>query len=129
LNEPSPAVDECARAVIGCAIEVHRTLGPGFLEAIYEQALAVEMELRNIPFVRQPVFELAYKSRPIGTDRLDFLVDRQLVVELKAVEQLTPVHTAQVVSYLKATNLHLGLLLNFNVRQLVPTGVKRVVRS
>lgn len=129
MKEPSEHADECARAVIGCAIEVHRELGPGFLESLYEQALAVELELRGIPFVRQPTFEVAYKSRPVGLDRLDFLVDRCLVVELKAVDQLGPIHTAQVVSYLKATGLQLGVLLNFNVRQLVPGGVKRVVRS
>ena len=129
MDEPDERADECAKAVIGCAIEVHRSLGPGYLEAIYESALAVEMRLRGIAFTRQPLFDVAYKGEAIGQDRLDFLVERCLVVELKAVESLGAIHTSQVASYLKATGLNLGLLLNFNVRVLTTGGVKRVVRS
>lgn len=125
MVEPS-RTEVVATAVLGAAIEVHRTLGPGFLESTYEEALAAEMRLRGIPFVRQAVVEVGYKGSVVGVERLDFLVDRCLVVELKAIDQLAPIHVAQVVSYLKALDLHLGLLLNFNVRQL-RAGMKRVI--
>lgn len=84
------------------------------------------MRLRGISFVRQPVVEIGYKGAVVGVERLDFIVDRSLVVELKAIEQLAPIHTAQVVSYLRAIDLRLGLLLNFNVRQM-RSGIKRVI--
>lgn len=129
MNEPSEQADRAAKAVIGCAIEVHRELGPGYLESTYEAALALEMISRGITFVRQPAVEVSYKGSPVGQNRLDFLVDGCLIVELKAVDQFSPIHVAQVVSYLKAMNLQLGLLLNFNVRVLSPGGVRRVVRS
>jgi len=101
--------------VIGAAIEVHRMLGPGYLESVYEEALAVEMELRGISFQKQAAFALSYKGRPVGEGRLDFLVEGCLIVELKAVDMLAPIHTAQALSYLKATGHHLALLINFNV--------------
>lgn len=84
------------------------------------------MRLRGISFVRQPVVEIGYKGAVVGVERLDFIVDRSLVVESKAIEQLAPIHTAQVVSYLRAIDLRLGLLLNFNVRQM-RSGIKRVI--
>lgn len=84
------------------------------------------MRLRGISFVRQPVVEIGYKGAVVGVERLDFIVDRSLVVELKAIEQLAPIHTAQVVSYLRAIDLRLGLLPNFNVRQM-RSGIKRVI--
>ena len=112
--------------VIGCAIEVHKTLGPGFLESVYEEALAVELGLRDIQFERQKIIDLNYKGHLIGEGRLDILVDNRLIVELKAVETFHPIHMAQIISYLKATNLTLGLLLNFNVRKMTD-GIKRVV--
>ena len=115
-------------AVIGAALEVHEQLGPGYLESLYERALAVEMAARGIRFETQVAFEVAYKSRPIGQGRLDFLVERRLIVELKAVDALLPIHTAQVVAYLKAHSLQLALLFNFNV-PLLPQGMKRVIRS
>jgi GxxExxY protein len=127
--EPSARADAAAKSVIGAAIEVHRELGPGFLESLYEQALGVELTLRGIPFVRQAPFSVQYKSQPVGIDRLDLLVDECLVVELKAVEALAPIHTAQVISYLKSTGLSLGLLINFNVRTLTQGGIKRLVLS
>ena len=127
MSEPSEAADRCAKAVIGCAIEVHRTLGPGFLEAMYEQALAFEFGLRGLSFQRQPAVDVAYKGQLIGHGRLDFLVERTLVIELKTVDQLAPIHTAQVMSYLKALRLDLGLLFNFNVPTLVQGGIKRIV--
>jgi GxxExxY protein len=126
--EPNKDVDRLAHAVIGAAIEVHRHLGPGFLEGVYEEALAVELALRGIPFERQKPVPVSYKGQDVGEGRVDFLVARGLLVELKAVEALAPVHQAQVISYLKATGLHLGLLINFNV-PVLRAGIKRVVLS
>lgn len=114
--------------VIGAAIEVHRVLGPGFLESAYELALCVELKERGIPFQSQVGVELGYKGHPVGQSRLDLLVAGQLVVELKAVERLTPLHEQQLLSYLKATGHQLGLLINFNVTSL-RQGVRRVVNG
>jgi GxxExxY protein len=100
--------------------------GPGFLESVYEEALAVELGLRGLAFKRQVPIALQYKGTPIGQGRLDFLVAERLVVELKASEGLLPVHLAQVLSYLKATGQTLGLLINFNVRHL-RQGIRRVI--
>jgi GxxExxY protein len=118
--------DSAASRVIGAAIEVHRTLGPGYLESVYEEALAVELALRGICFQRQVAFALSYKGQAIGEGRLDLLVEDVLIVELKAVEELSAVHIAQALSYLKATGHHLALLINFNVPMLT-SGLKRVV--
>lgn len=101
-------------------------LGPGYLESVYEEALAVELELRGIAFARQVGMAVNYKGKMVGEGRLDFLVGRDLVVELKAVEALAPIHHAQVISYLKATGHSLGLLINFNVRVL-KDGLQRIV--
>jgi len=114
-----------AHRVIGAAIEVHRVLGPGYLESVYEEALCLEMEARGIPFVRQYPIGVDYKG---GEARLDLLVGGILVVELKAVDALGPIHTAQVLSYLKATGRELALLINFNT-VLLHKGIKRVVLS
>src|SRR5262245_39535397 len=118
MNEPSADADHWAHAVIGAAIEVHRHLGPGFLESTYERALAIELELRHVPFEEQVRISVSYKGTTISEHRLDFLVGGQLIVELKAVDALLPLHTTQVLSYLKATDLSLALLINFNVRAL-----------
>ena len=126
LIEPDQKADELARAVIGAAIEVHRQLGPGFLESIYEEALCVEFENRQIPFERQKEISVSYKSRQIGVQRVDFLVGQSLIVELKAIEALADIHKAQVISYLKATHLSLGLLINFNV-PVLKDGIQRIV--
>jgi len=128
LVEPSPRADQRARQVIGAAIEVHRHLGPGFLESVYEEALARELRYREVPFRRQLPIGVSYKGELIGEARLDLLVDECLIVEVKAVDQLAPIHKAQVISYLRATTLQLGLLLNFNVPQLLQ-GMKRIVLS
>lgn len=127
-REPDAALDEWAHAVIGAAIEVHRELGPGYLESVYEEALGVELGLRNIPFVRQRPFAVTYKGKPVGEGRLDLLVDDSLVVELKTVESLLPIHKAQTLSYLKALDLHLALLINFKV-PVLRDGIQRIVRS
>ena len=101
-------------------------LGPGFLESVYEEALCVELQLQEIRFHRQYPVSLEYKGRRIGQQFLDLIAEAQVVVELKAVESLLPIHTAQVLSYLRATGCLLGLLINFNsvVRR---DGIKRVV--
>ena len=117
--------EQVCRSVIGAAIEVHRELGPGFLESVYEDALCVELQIRNLQFVRQQVVALQYKGHAVGQSRLDLVVERRLIVELKAVESLADVHTAQLLSYLRATQLRLGLLLNFNV-PVLRAGIKRV---
>jgi GxxExxY protein len=127
-REPSQEVDRLAYEVIGAAIEVHRKLGPGFLEKVYEEALCVELELRGIPFRRQVPIGLVYKGRDIGRAELDLLVGELPVVELKAVEAVVGVHTAQLLSYLKATGHRLGLLINFNVCYL-KEGLHRIVLS
>ena len=119
-------MEALAHSVIGAAIEVHTVLGPGFLENMYEEALASELSLRKIPFERQKKIGLYYKGCSIGEHRVDLLVDGQLIVELKVVDSFFPIHTAQVLSYLKATDLKLGLLINFNVTSL-KIGIKRVI--
>jgi GxxExxY protein len=126
MSEEKDLVEQAAHRVIGAAIEVHRVLGPGYLEQVYEEAMAVEMALQGIAFQRQYEFALNYKGRTITEGRLDFLVEGCLIVELKAVDALAAIHTVQVVSYLKATGHHLGLLLNFNVPTM-SAGLKRVI--
>jgi GxxExxY protein len=126
VEEPHETLDRLARLVIGSAIEVHRILGPGFLETVYEEALALELARRSIPFERQVPMLVHYKGVPVGQARADLVVDQRLIVELKAVEQLAPVHLAQVIAYLRAFQCPLGLLITFNVR-LLREGVRRVV--
>ena len=127
-REPDAELDRLAREVIGAAIEVHRVLGPGFLESVYEEALGVELTLRQIPFERQAPLAVDYKDHPVGEGRVDLLVGGALVVELKAVAALAPTHMAQVISYLRAKGTALGLLINSNVARL-KDGIKRVVAS
>jgi GxxExxY protein len=128
LQEPSERADELARQVIGAAIEVHRHLGPGFLESVYEEALAAELRLREVSFLQQYPVAVLYKGCRVGDARPDLLVDDELVVEVKAVERLAPIHSAQVISYLKALDIRLGLLINFKVG-LLKNGIQRVVFS
>jgi GxxExxY protein len=128
MGEPDPELDALARAVVGAGVEVHRILGPGFGESAYEEALAVELGLRRIPFARQVPVELVYKGVAIGSVRVDLVVGGRLVVELKACDAIAPVHLAQVRSYLKATGLSLGLLINFNMPLLLH-GTRRVILS
>jgi GxxExxY protein len=127
-DEPNELVDRWASAVIGAAIEVHRLLGPSFVDSVYEEALCLELQRRRIPFERQASIAVAYKGHHVGEGRVDIFVADMLIVELKAVDALLPIHTAQVLSYLNATNLRLGLLINFKVPNL-GQGVKRVIRS
>ena len=104
--------------IIGAAMEVHHILGPGFVEAVYEAALATELALRNIPFERQILLQVDYKGAVAGDFRADYLIDHKVIVELKAVKRLTDVHEAQLINYLKATDHRVGLLLNFGAKSL-----------
>jgi GxxExxY protein len=119
------SLNRLSHEIIGAAIEVHRSLGPGYLESVYEEALCVELELRRIPFVRQLDIAVAYKGHAVGAGRIDILVDHAVIVELKAVEALAPIHQAQILSYLKSTGYQLGLLINFNVT-ILRDGVTRI---
>lgn len=118
--------DPLTEKIIGCAIEVHRVLGPGLLEASYEAALAVELQSAKIVFQRQLVIPVFYKGQPIGEHRLDFLVEDAVIVELKSVERSDPIFEAQVLTYLRLSGKRRGLLINFNSR-LLKDGVKRFV--
>jgi len=119
--------NEATEAVIKAAIEVHRALGPGLLESTYEQCLAHELTLQNIPFQRQVGLPVVYKGVQLDCGyRIDLLVDDQVVIELKTVDALLPIHEAQVLTYLKLGGWHLGLLLNFNVPML-KQGIRRIV--
>ncbi|MBI4582482.1 MAG: GxxExxY protein [Planctomycetes bacterium] len=119
-------LDDLSFKVIGSAIEVHRYLGPGYLESVYEEALAVELHHSGIPYERQKSITLIYKNHEIGKFFLDFLVAKCLILELKAVEEFADIHKAQIISYLKSTNLQLGLLINFNV-PVLKDGIQRIV--
>ncbi len=127
-REPSEEVDRLAYAVIGAAIEVHRLLGPGFLESVYQEALEVEFQMRGIPHKPQHSVSVNYKGHSVGEGRLDFLVGDVLIVELKAVENLAPIHESQVISYLKMTDYPLGILINFNV-PVLKQGIKLIILS
>jgi len=118
-DSPLPdELEELIRSVIGSAMEVHRTLGPGYLEAVYEEALAIEFDAQGIGYRRQRPFEIRYRGRVAGRGRLDFLVEDELIIELKSVEQMTPLFTAQTISYLRATGKPVALLMNFNTAKL-----------
>jgi GxxExxY protein len=117
--------DTLTEKIIGAAIEVHRVLGPGLLESIYEEALCLELELRGVAFQRQVELDIHYKGRIIKGQRLDLIVEGQIILELKSVAKLPEVATAQVISYLKATGLKRALLINFGMIRLVD-GIKRI---
>ena len=112
--------------IISCAIEIHSLLGPGLLENLYEEALEHELKSRGIEYKRQKELEIKYKGNPIGNYRLDYLIENKVIVELKCVEALKGIHIAQVLTYLKAENLRVGLLINFNVDKL-KDGIRRVI--
>jgi len=119
--------DALSHEIIGSAIEVHRHLGPGLLESAYEECLAYEFAQCGLPFERQKPLPVQYKGVKLDCGfRLDFLVGKLVVVEVKAVEALAPVHSAQVLTYLRLTGCKLGLLLNFNEWRLAD-GIKRLV--
>ena len=117
--------DALTQRIIGAAIEVHKALGPGLLESIYEEALCHEFELRGLRFGRQVEIDVVYKNKVIKGQRIDILVEDEVVVEIKSLTKLPEVATAQTLSYLKATSLKRGLLINFGARMLVE-GIKRI---
>jgi GxxExxY protein len=118
--------DEITYRVIGAAMEVHSVLGPGFLESIYAAALCHELQMRAVRFEAQKEILVPYKGLLIPGQRLDLLVEDRIVVELKTVDRFAEIHVAQVMSYLKATKLRLGLLLNFKTGAL-KDGIKRII--
>jgi GxxExxY protein len=125
--EPVPStVELAAKQTIGAAIAVHRTLGPGFLEKIYEEALCLELQARKICFERQRPVAVHYRGVAILGQRIDLVVESCLVVELKTVSHFDVAHDAQLLSYLRTTGLRLGLLLNFNCLTL-RNGIRRIV--
>lgn len=105
-------------SIIGAAMEVHRYLGNGFQELIYQRALAIEINIRNLHFIREQEMEIFYKEVSIGTRRVDFFIEGKIMVELKAIIQLEDVHLAQALNYLEAYNLETGLLINFGAKSL-----------
>jgi GxxExxY protein len=118
--------DELTEQIIGAAIAVHRELGPGLLESIYQAGMAIELRLRRLDFIAEARIPIHYRGIPIeGFHRIDFLVEDTIVVELKAVERLDPVHTAQLLTYLRLSGKSLGLLLNFNSATL-KDGIRRL---
>lgn len=119
--------DDLSKKVIGCAIEVHRELGPGLLESTYEHCFARELALNEIEFERQKALPVTYKGIKLDCGyRIDLLINRQIVVELKSVRALTPVDEAQILTYMKLSDIRIGLLINFNVA-LLKQGLKRFV--
>lgn len=117
--------DELTEKIIGAAIEVHRELGPGLLESIYEEALCHEFQLQGIQFGRQVPVDIVYKGHVISGHRIDLLVEKEVVVELKSLQKTPGVVISQTISYLKAANLKRGLIMNFGEKRLID-GVKRV---
>ena len=119
--------DELSNKVIGCAIEVHRNLGPGLLESTYEQCLAHELKIEGMPFKLQYPLPVEYKGIKLDCGyRIDLLVANSLIVELKSVENVLPIHQAQLLTYMKLSGIKIGLLMNFNVKYM-KNGIKRMV--
>ena len=119
--------DELSNRVIGCALEVHRNLGPGLLESTYEQCLAHEFKIAELPFKLQCPLPVEYKGVKLDCGyRIDLLVDDSLILELKSVDKLLPIHQAQLLTYMKLSGISVGLLINFNVKYL-KHGIKRMV--
>lgn len=117
--------DPLTERVIGCAIEVHRALGPGLLESTYQQCLIHELKLNGIPFQPEKPIPVEYKGIRLDCGyRIDVLVDGSLILELKSVEEIAPIHKAQLLTYMKLSGIHTGLLINFNVRRLID-GIER----
>ena len=129
LRIPTPLDDETEaliRQTIGCCITVHRELGPGLLEAIYQRAVGYELEFSRIPFERERRFPVDYRGRHVYVHRADLVVADRILLELKAVDNLHPVHRAQTLSCLRVTRLRVALLINFNVPVLI-SGLQRLV--
>ena len=129
LRVPSPLpteLEELITRVIGCLIVVHRTLGPGLLESIYSRAIGLELTAEGILFEREVQIPVSYREELLCVQRLDLVVASLIVLEVKSVERLNPVHHAQLLNYLRISKLHVGFLVNFNV-PVLQDGLKRVV--
>ena len=123
------SLNRLSKIVLESSIEFHRNLGPGLLESTYEVCLCKELKLRNLNYIRQVPLPVFYKGESLNAEyKIDILVENELIIELKAVEELLPVHLAQLLTYLKLSDKRLGLLINFNVPRLVD-GVRRVVNN
>ncbi len=122
-----PDVEDLARQTIGAMLDVHRELGSGMSEAVYVSAIRIELAARCISFESEKMLPVRYRGHLLGYHRVDLVVAERLVVEIKSVEALHPVHVAQVVTYLRLTGARLGLLVNFNVA-LLKEGIRRVIR-
>lgn len=121
-SSPDPLTEK----IIGCAIEVHKRLGPGLLESVYESALCIELQHSGLKFARQVPLPITYRGHAIGDLRMDILVENSVILELKSVERLDPLFEAQLLTYLRLSGLKTGLLINFNSR-LLHQGIKRFV--
>lgn len=128
MNERERA-NALSREVIGAAIEVHKALGAGLLESAYEECLCQEMKLRNIPFERQVGLPIEYKGKKLSAGyRMDIVVDGLLILELKSIEKILPIHEAQLLTYLRLSKIWLGLLINFNV-PILKEGIRRRIQG
>jgi GxxExxY protein len=112
--------------LISAAIEVHKILGPGFIESVYHNAMENEMELQDIPFETEKTIRIFYKNEEVGLHRVDLLIDNKIVIELKAVYDISDIHVSQVISYLKATKLNVGLIINFSKNKI---DIQRIVKE
>ena len=121
-----PELDALVRDTIGALLEVHREIGSGMSEGVYAAAARIELTARGIPFEAEKTYPVLYRGKVLGRQRLDLLVDRRLIVEIKSVEHIHPVHVAQVVSYLRLIGARVGLLVNFNV-PVLKQGIRRIV--
>jgi GxxExxY protein len=123
-------LNDLSYKIIGCAIEVHKHLGPGLLESVYHECLKKELFLRNINFQSQLLVPIDYKGLILSTDyRLDFLIEDSIIVELKAIDGILPVHEAQLLTYMKLLNKPKGILINFNTVNIVSSGSKQMVNE
>lgn len=121
-----PEWDRLTRRIIAAAIQVHRTLGPGMLEGLYEEALCLELRHDGLTFERQRPIAMTYRDQPIGDMRVDLIVESTVIVELKAIERVLDVHKAQLLSYLRSADMPLGLLINFNHASLIDGVTRRL---
>lgn len=128
-QEPSQEEDRLAHVTVDACVQLHRALGPGLLESVYERILAHELEQRGCRVVRQAIIPVTYRGITFEEGfRADLLVNNRLIIELKSIEKLLPVHKKQVLTYLRLTNLRLGLLVNFG-EELMKTGIHRIINN
>jgi GxxExxY protein len=126
LSQEVAEINPLTQRIIGCAIEVHRVLGPGLLEQMYESAICLEFDEASLSYARQVRLPAYYKGRLLGEYRVDLIVDDRVLVEIKSVERMNPVFEAQLLTYLRLTGQRVGLILNFNSR-LIRDGIKRLI--